>query len=191
MDSAATPIIHGDVKSSNIFLDDNFTAKVSDIGASKLVPMDVTQLSTMVQGTLGYLDPEYLQTSQLTEKSDVYSFEVVLVELMTTKKVLSFDRSEEERSLVSHFLSSLKGGSLFEILENGEERPTMKEVAMELEGLRRMNEHLWDNFEVNRGEIGHLLPETSNTCIYDVGGNSTAVYDSMKDYTPVALHGGR
>ncbi|KAK0599916.1 hypothetical protein LWI29_009813 [Acer saccharum] len=164
--AAATPIIHRDVKSSNILLDDNFTAKVSDFGASKLVPMDVTQLSTMVQGTLGYLDPEYLHTSQLTEKSDVYSFGVVLVELMTGKKVASFDRPEEERSLVIYFLFSLKGGSLFEILENsiinddnkeqmrevaelarrclqvkGEERPTMKEVAMELEGLRRMNKH--------------------------------------------------
>ncbi|KAK2638672.1 hypothetical protein Ddye_026467 [Dipteronia dyeriana] len=175
--AAATPIIHRDVKSSNILLDDNFTAKVSDFGASKLFPMDVTQLSTMVQGTLGYLDPEYLHTSQLTEKSDVYSFGVVLVELMTGKKVLSFDKPEEERSLVMYFLSSLKEGSVFEILENGivnddnneqmrevtelarrclrvkgEERPTMKEVAMELEGLRRMNKHLWDNFEVNRGE---------------------------------------
>ncbi|KAK0594525.1 hypothetical protein LWI29_005668 [Acer saccharum] len=207
--AAATPIIHRDVKSSNILLDDNFTAKVSDFGASKLVLMDVTQLSTMVQGTLGYLDPKYLHTSQLTEKSDVYSFGVVLVELMTGMKVLSFDRPEEERSLVIYFLFSLKGGSLFEILENsivnddnkeqmrevaelarrclqvkGEERPTIKEVAMELEGLRRMNKHLWDNVEVNIEEIEHLLSETSNACNYDDGGNSTAAYDSMKDHTP-------
>ncbi|KAI9185224.1 hypothetical protein LWI28_005452 [Acer negundo] len=207
--AAATPIIHRDVKSSNILLDDNFTAKVSDFGASKLVPMDVTQLSTMVQGTLGYLDPEYLHTSQLTEKSDVYSFGVVLVELITGKKVLSFDRPEEERSLVMYFLFSVKGGSLFEILENsivnddnkeqmtevaelakrclqvkGEERPTMKEVAMELEGLRRMNKHLWDSVEVNIEETEHLLSETSYACNYDVGGNSTVAYDSMKDHTP-------
>ncbi|KAK0580316.1 hypothetical protein LWI29_000611 [Acer saccharum] len=212
--AAATPVIHRDVKSSNILLDDNFTAKVSDFGASKLVPMDVTQLSTMVQGTLGYLDPEYLHTSQLTEKSDVYSFGVVLVELMTGKKVLSFDRPEEERSLVMYFIFSLKGGSLFEMLENsivnddnteqmrevaelarrclqvkGEERPTMKEVAMELEGLRMMNKHLWDNVEVNIEETEHLLSETSYACNYDDGGNSTAAYDSMKDHTPVALHG--
>ena len=57
----------------------------------------------MVQGTIGYLDPEYLQTSQLTEKSDVYSFEVVLVELLTGEKVLCFDRSARERSLASYF----------------------------------------------------------------------------------------
>ncbi|KAI9185785.1 hypothetical protein LWI28_010617 [Acer negundo] len=190
--AAAMPIIHRDVKSSNILLDDNFITKVFDFRASKLVPMDVTQLSTMVQGTLGYLDPEYLHTSQLTEKSDVYSFGVVLVELMTGKKVVSFDRPEHERSLVIYFLFSLKQSSLFEILENGivtddnreqmrevgqvaelarrcltvkgEERPTMKEVAMGLEGLRRMNTHLWDNVEVNIEETEHLLFETSNAC---------------------------
>ncbi|KAK0600164.1 hypothetical protein LWI29_012371 [Acer saccharum] len=214
--AAATPIIHRDVKSTNILLDDNFTAKVSDFGASKLVPMDVTQLSTMVQGTLGYLDPEYLHTSQLTEKSDVYSFGVVLVELMTGKKVLSFDRPEAERSLVTYFLFSLKQSSLFEILENdilnddnteqikevaelarmclsvkGEERPTMKEVAMELEGLIRMNKHLWDDVEVNIEETEHLLSEMTFTCNYGDGSNSTAAYDSMKDHTLVAFDGGR
>ena len=73
----------------------------------------------------------------------------------------------------------------------GEERPTMKEVAMELEGLRRMNKHLWDNVEVNIEESEHLLSETSYACNYDDGGNSTAAYDSMKDHTSVALHGGR
>ncbi|KAK0602649.1 hypothetical protein LWI29_035659 [Acer saccharum] len=209
--AAATPIIHRDVKSSNILLDDNFIAKVSDFGASKLVPMDVTQLSTMVQGTLGYLDPEYLHTSQLTEKSDVYSFGVVLVELMTGKKVVSFDRPEQERSLVIYFLFSLKQSSLFEILENGivnddnkvqmrevaelarrclivkgEERPTMKEVAMELEGLRRMNKHLWDNVEVNIEETEHLLFEKSNACD---GSNSNVANDSM--IALVAFDGGR
>ncbi|KAL5776882.1 hypothetical protein ACOSP7_009808 [Xanthoceras sorbifolium] len=210
--SAATPIIHRDVKSTNILLDNDFTAKVSDFGASKLVPIDEAQLSTMVQGTLGYLDPEYLHTSQLTEKSDVYSFGVVVVELMTGKKVLSFDRPEEERSLVMYFLFSLKAGRLFEILDNGivnddnreqirevgelarrclrvkgEERPTMKEVAMELEGLRRMDKHQWDKVEVNIEETEHLLSETSYTCNNGDGSNSAAAYDSMKDHLLVAF----
>ncbi|RDX74101.1 Wall-associated receptor kinase 3, partial [Mucuna pruriens] len=192
--AVSTPIIHRDVKTSNILLDDNLTAKVSDFGASKLVPLDQTQLTTLVQGTLGYLDPEYFQTSQLTEKSDVYSFGVVLAELLTSKKALSFLRPETHRNLSLYFVSTLNEGHLDQILDSeivcdasveyiievanlakrclrlkGEERPSMKEVAMELEGIRVMQKHSLGgaNDVVSQEETEYFLKARSSINIVD------------------------
>ncbi|KAL5985064.1 hypothetical protein ACLOJK_038901 [Asimina triloba] len=195
--AASVPIFHRDIKSANILLDDNYTARVSDFGASRLVPMDKAELTTLVQGTLGYLDPEYLLTSQLTEKSDVYSFGVVLVELLTGKTPLSFDRSEEQRNLSMYFILSMKENFLFQILDprvvaegiqeqilavaelakrclkvKGDERPTMKEVATELEGLRRFRQHPW--VQQNAEEMESLLGEQ-----LDYNGGDTTGYDSL------------
>nr|XP_043619710.1 wall-associated receptor kinase 2-like [Erigeron canadensis] len=151
--NAADPIIHRDVKPTNILLDDDYAAKVADFGASRLIPIDQNELATKVQGTRGYLDPEYSQTGQLTEKSDVYSFGVVLVELLTGKKIVN------QQTLVTKlFIDSLENKTLLEVLDKnlqlnkvpqdiflvsklaqrclrykGDERPTMREVAMELE----------------------------------------------------------
>ncbi|KAF8410190.1 hypothetical protein HHK36_002712 [Tetracentron sinense] len=207
--AASIPIIHRDIKFTNILLDENYRAKVSDFGASRLVPLDQTQLTTLVQGTLGYLDPEYLQTSQLTEKSDVYSFGIILMELLTGKKALSFERPEEERNLSMHFVSAMKQNRLFEILEervvqdgiqeqileiaelakrcvrvNGDERPTMKEVAMELEGMWRLGKHPWVQQDSQETEL--LLVEPS-----DSAGYNTIGYDSLKDHVILPLGSGR
>ncbi|XP_019056293.1 PREDICTED: wall-associated receptor kinase 2-like [Tarenaya hassleriana] len=115
--SASVPVIHRDIKSANILLDDKLSAKVSDFGASRLIPADREQLTTLVQGTLGYLDPEYFKTSILNEKSDVYSFGVVLMELISGLKALSFIRPLHERHLVSHFDSAMINNRLDEILD--------------------------------------------------------------------------
>ncbi|XP_008802182.2 putative wall-associated receptor kinase-like 16 [Phoenix dactylifera] len=191
--SASPPIIHGDVKSSNILLDDNHNAKVSDFGASMLVPKDETQFATLVQGTCGYLDPEYLQTCQLTDKSDVYSFGVVLLELLTGKKAFYFEGSDEERSLSSSFLSAMKEERLLQLLDNhikneedmelvqeiaelarrclnvmGEDRPTMKEVADDLDRLRKFKQHPF--LQHNTEEIENLLGEPSSYTENEISG---------------------
>lgn len=76
------------MKSSNILLDGNFEAHLSDFGIAKCISSAKTHASTYVLGTIGYIDPEYARTSRLNEKSDVYSFGIVLLELLTGKKAV-------------------------------------------------------------------------------------------------------
>ncbi|KAL5972788.1 hypothetical protein ACLOJK_039594 [Asimina triloba] len=102
--AVSTPIIHQDVKSANILLDENYTAKVANFGASRLVPMDKAHLTTLVLATSG--------------KSDVYSFGVVLVELLTGKKPVFFDRFEKaEGNLSIYFILAMEGNRLLEMLD--------------------------------------------------------------------------
>jgi serine/threonine protein kinase len=160
--TSSIPIIHRDIKSSNILLDENFVAKISDFGASRSVPFDQTHVTTLIQGTIGYLDPEYFQSGLLTEKSDVYSFGVVLAELLTRQKPITVGRPEESCNLAMHIVALFNEERLLKEIEphilseageeqlyavaqlsvrclsmNGQERPIMKEVASILDQLRR------------------------------------------------------
>jgi serine/threonine protein kinase len=158
--AASVSVFHRDIKCANILLTDALTAKVSDFGASRSISIDETGILTAIQGTHGYLDPEYYYTSRLTEKSDVYSFGVILAELLTRVKPVFPSHESEITSLASYFVSQIRENRLPGILDQqiveegggddaevvarlaeaclglkGEERPTMRQVEMKLEYL--------------------------------------------------------
>ncbi|KAF3782129.1 Serine/threonine-protein kinase [Nymphaea thermarum] len=101
-DKANPPVIYRDLKSSNILLDEEFNPKLSDFGLAKLGPVgDKAHVSSRVMGTYGYCAPEYARTGQLTVKSDIYSFGVVLLELITGRRAVDTTRHADEQNLVS------------------------------------------------------------------------------------------
>ncbi|CAH9080571.1 unnamed protein product [Cuscuta europaea] len=204
--AAVIPIFHRDVKSANILLDENYIAKVSDFGASRLIPPDQTHIATLGQGTFGYWDLEYFRTGEFTEKSDVYSFGVVICELLTGMKAVSRERSEEKKNLAMYVVRSMDKNQLFKILDRcvlreapleqvervadlarrcvrpkGKDRPTMKEVVMELERLRKMNKETWGqgariprNVVVNVDQMNGHGGSSSPSDLYSLQLNSTA-----------------
>ncbi|KAM0012233.1 putative protein kinase RLK-Pelle-WAK-LRK10L-1 family [Helianthus debilis subsp. tardiflorus] len=110
-------IIHRDVKTTNILLDHNFGVKVADFGLSRLIPSNVTHVSTAPQGTPGYLDPQYHQRYQLTDKSDVYSFGVVLIELISSMVAVDLNRSQDEIGLANLAINRIKRCEIDELID--------------------------------------------------------------------------
>lgn len=102
---ANPPVIYRDLKASNILLDQDFNPKLSDFGLAKLGPVgDNSHVSTRVMGTYGYCAPEYAMTGKLTKMSDIYSFGVVLLELITGRRAIDTSKPTEEQILV-HWVS--------------------------------------------------------------------------------------
>eukprot|EP00253_Pinus_taeda_P033729 PITA_33729 len=158
------PIIHRDVKSSNILLDENLDTKLADFGLCRLVPVDASHVTTSPQGTPGYVDPEYYQCYQLTEKSDVYSFGVVLMEIVSAKIAMDINRNRKEINLANLAITKIQEGALHELVDpqlemevnhemkamvrtvaelafrclasERDDRPDMEEVVAQLEKIR-------------------------------------------------------
>ncbi|XAR54044.1 Non-specific serine/threonine protein kinase [Bertholletia excelsa] len=128
------PIIHRDIKSSNILLTNNLRAKVADFGFARLATdaeSGATHISTQVKGTAGYLDPEYLKTYQLTEKSDVYSFGVLLVELLSGRRPIEAKRELKERITTRWAAKKFMEGNAILILDPKLERSPANSLALE------------------------------------------------------------
>ncbi|KAM0033456.1 putative protein kinase RLK-Pelle-CrRLK1L-1 family [Helianthus debilis subsp. tardiflorus] len=200
---AKRTIIHRDVKSTNILLDENWVAKVSDFGLSKLGPRDQAQnhVSTLVKGSIGYVDPEYYRSQQLTDKSDVYSFGVVLLEVLCARPVMIQALPQEQVSLAEWGKSCYKTGSLNKIIdpkvrsvialeclrqfgdvamrclkEQGSERPAMDDVVWGLEFALELQ-------EAADKTVGEAAYENQELPFLMQGGTTTATEDDDSVFT--------
>ncbi|XP_068344298.1 G-type lectin S-receptor-like serine/threonine-protein kinase RLK1 [Pyrus communis] len=160
-EECSTQIIHFDIKPHNILLDDSFTARISDFGLAKLLLSDQTLTNTVIRGTRGYVAPEWFRNIPITAKDDVYSYGVMLLEIICCRKSLEMERENEEEVILTDWVyDCYKEKTLKKLIEDDEEarndmkrlerlvrvanwgiqedpslRPTMKKVTQMLEGV--------------------------------------------------------
>ncbi|KAK8995478.1 hypothetical protein V6N11_075751 [Hibiscus sabdariffa] len=203
-------IIHRDVKTTNILLDEKWVAKVSDFGLSRVGPtnMSQTQVSTVVKGSFGYLDPEYSRRGQLTEKSDVYSFGVVLCEILCARPPLSRSAEKAQVSLAPWFQQCYQNGTLHKIIdpflkgkilpdclkkfievatsclhEDGTERPSMDAVVWGLQFALQLQELVEEKLTPNAGAgIKEDADEEIPFTAYAMEDDSGEVFSSIGDH---------
>ncbi|XP_010031920.2 receptor-like protein kinase FERONIA [Eucalyptus grandis] len=198
-------IIHRDMKTTNILLDDEWVAKVSDFGLSRFGPASVsrTHVSTIVKGTFGYLDPEYCKRQQLTDKSDVYSFGVVLFEVLCARPVVNRTAPKEKINLVAWAQSCCKSEAVEEILdphlrgaiapecldrfceiamsclqEEGPKRPSMNDIVWGLEFALQLQVSAEQEVMDHVGASVHDADDNDDDAV-PIGGNSMSRSDEV------------
>ncbi|VVB16617.1 unnamed protein product [Arabis nemorensis] len=180
------PMVHGDVKTTNILLDAHYKAKLADFGLSRSCQVEgKSHVSTVVAGTPGYLDPEYHHTSHLGEKSDVYSFGIVLLEMITNQPVI--DRNRQNSHITPWVESELKGGDITKIMDpklNGDYDSHSASRALEL---AMSCAH---PTSANRPTMSHVVIELKECLVpKNSGENMSQGTDSLKAYSFVHSDG--
>ncbi|KAL8117881.1 hypothetical protein AgCh_015679 [Apium graveolens] len=158
-------VIHRDVKSSNILMDQSMNAKVADFGFSKYAPQEGDSAASLeVRGTAGYLDPEYYSTQHLTAKSDVFSFGVVLLEIISGREPLNVQRPRSEWSLVEWAKPYIRNSRIDEIVD-----PNIK-GAYHAEAMWRVVEvalHCIETFSAYRPSMVDIVRELEDALIIE------------------------